>query len=66
MDLYLKLAVIPLGIVLGIVVYRTSRPAGGNGPPGLFLLGNALDMPTLQEWVTYANWKKIYGRLNPH
>ena len=70
MDSFLKLAVIPLGITLAVVVYRTSRPskgkAGGFGPPGHFLLGNALDMPAHHEWVSFDNWKEIYGRLCPH
>jgi hypothetical protein len=70
MDTFLKLAVVPLGIVLAVVVYRTSRPSGGktgvSGPPGRFLLGNALDMPTRYEWVTFDNWKEIYGKLGPH
>ena len=70
MDSFLKLAVIPLGVTLAVVVYRASRPAKGNtggfGPPGSFLLGNALDMPTRYEWVAFDNWKAIYGRLDPH
>ena len=70
MDSFSKLAVIPLGAVLAVVVYRTCRPSKGNtgfvGPPGRFLLGNALEMPTRYEWVTFANWKEIYGKLGPH
>lgn len=70
MDPFLKLASIPLGIALAVTIYRISRPskgkAGVHGPPGLYLLGNVLDMPTRYEWVTFDNWKEIYGRLNPH
>ncbi|KAF8518587.1 cytochrome P450 [Gautieria morchelliformis] len=33
------------------------------GPPRKFLLGNVLDMPTQQEWVTYSQWAKQYGDL---
>ncbi|KAF8525402.1 cytochrome P450, partial [Gautieria morchelliformis] len=33
------------------------------GPPRKFLLGNVLDMPTQQEWVTFSQWAKQYGDL---
>jgi hypothetical protein len=71
MDSFLKLAAIPLGTILAaVVVYRTSRRPRGNtgvfGPPGLFFLGNALDMPTRYEWFTFDKWKEIYGTLDPH
>ena len=70
MDSFFKLAVVPLGITLAVVVYRASRPskgnAGGFGPPGRFLLGNALDMPTQYEWLSFDKWKEVYGRLCPH
>ncbi len=70
MDSFLKFAVVPLGITLAVVIYRTSRSSkgktGGFGPPGHFLLGNALDFPTRYEWVSFDNWKEIYGRLGLH
>lgn len=31
------------------------------GPRPLPLLGNALDLPQSQEFVTYHEWSKIYG-----
>lgn len=31
------------------------------GPKGYPLIGNVLDMPTAQQWRTYAQWGKIYG-----
>lgn len=33
------------------------------GPKGLPLLGNALDMPTFQEWKTYAQWGNRWGTM---
>uniref|UniRef100_A0A0W0F7G7 Cytochrome p450 n=1 Tax=Moniliophthora roreri TaxID=221103 RepID=A0A0W0F7G7_MONRR len=33
------------------------------GPPGRFLLGNTLDIPTKKPWVAYANWAKLYGDI---
>jgi hypothetical protein len=31
------------------------------GPPGLPLIGNALQMPTQHEWLTFTTWGKTYG-----
>ncbi|KAK7046001.1 hypothetical protein VNI00_006996 [Paramarasmius palmivorus] len=33
------------------------------GPPGLPLVGNVLDMPSGQEWLTFAEWGKKYGGI---
>ena len=33
------------------------------GPPGTLILGNAADMPTENEWLTFSNWAKTYGTL---
>lgn len=33
------------------------------GPKGLPLLGNALQMPTSHEWLTFATWGKVFGQL---
>ena len=35
------------------------------GPKRLPLLGNLLDMPTEQEWLTFAEWGKKYGVYSP-
>lgn len=31
------------------------------GPKGLPVLGNILDIPIEQEWLTYTDWGKKYG-----
>jgi hypothetical protein len=31
------------------------------GPRGLPFIGNALDLPPSQSWLTYAKWSKQYG-----
>jgi hypothetical protein len=31
------------------------------GPIGLPLIGNLLDMPSEQEWLTFAKWGELYG-----
>ncbi|KIJ32959.1 hypothetical protein M422DRAFT_183844, partial [Sphaerobolus stellatus SS14] len=33
------------------------------GPPGKPIIGNALDMPRIREWETYARWAKEYGEI---
>lgn len=32
------------------------------GPKGVPVLGNALDLPKTQEWLTYAKWGKVRDR----
>ena len=31
------------------------------GPKGLPIIGNLLDIPLENEWLTFANWGKRYG-----
>ena len=31
------------------------------GPPGQFLIGNALQLPVEYQWKTFAEWGKKYG-----
>ena len=31
------------------------------GPPRHWLLGNALSMPKTKEWLTFAEWGRLYG-----
>ena len=31
------------------------------GPPRHWLLGNALSMPKTREWLTFAEWGRLYG-----
>lgn len=37
---------------------KTSFPPG---PPGSFVIGNALDFDPLCAWATFTEWKKTYG-----
>lgn len=34
------------------------------GPRGLPLLGNILDMPSSKEWLTFAQWGRIWGGIS--
>lgn len=31
------------------------------GPKGIPILGNALQLPPLKIWATFAEWAKVYG-----
>ncbi|PCH42014.1 cytochrome P450 [Wolfiporia cocos MD-104 SS10] len=33
------------------------------GPPGLPIIGNTLQLPREQAWLTYAAWAKVYGDI---
>lgn len=32
--------------------------------PGLPLLGNALQVPHIEPWLVFTQWKKQYGKLH--
>jgi hypothetical protein len=51
------------GLVYVISKLLAKRPVAPlpPGPKRLPLLGNLLDMPTQQEWLTFAEWGKKYG-----
>ncbi|KAF9526910.1 cytochrome P450 [Crepidotus variabilis] len=48
-------------VILRYVVKRINRPNYFPGPPKLPYIGNLLQMPTTEGWVTYLNWQKAYG-----
>jgi hypothetical protein len=51
--------------VFGIILVKkffTKRPSAlPPGPSKLPILENLLDMPTSQEWITFAEWGKKWG-----
>ncbi|TFK68100.1 cytochrome P450 [Pluteus cervinus] len=49
-----------------VFLYLRSRRFAGRlppGPKGVSILGNAFDLPTEEQWLTFAKWKKTYGDL---
>jgi hypothetical protein len=60
----------PLAVLLGafvlliLVLRRLASGRTPNYPPGpkpLPMLGNALDMPDNEQWITFAKWGAQYG-----
>ena len=58
--LYTPLALISVGIIAWSL--QKSRKNYPPGPKGYPLIGNLLDMPTTKEHITFAEWKKTYGK----
>lgn len=56
------LAVVGVYLVKNIISRPSTAPYPP-GPKGLPLVGNALDMPTSQEWKTYAQWGNRWGKV---
>jgi hypothetical protein len=68
LSLFPKLPVVVLGLLLVIVMYLARRKKRGHyplppGPKGLPIIGNLLDMPTRDEWVTFQKWSKDFGSV---
>lgn len=58
-----------LGCVTLYIIQRllTRTAAAGSYPPGpkpLPLIGNLLDMPNTQQWLTFMRWGDTYGLPN--
>ncbi|TFK45744.1 cytochrome P450 [Heliocybe sulcata] len=49
--------------LLGMVIFLALRPRSRlpPGPPGLPLVGNALDVPPSHQWTKYLQWSTEYG-----
>ena len=58
------LGVLAIFAILSVVLVLKSkkrRHAFPPGPPGLPLIGNALDLPKSREWLAYQKWGRDYG-----
>ncbi|KAG1765989.1 cytochrome P450 [Suillus placidus] len=60
----LDLCLACVGVYLLKQVFNKKNPAYPPGPPGWPLIGNALDMPHIKPWLTFAEWGKKYGDIS--
>jgi hypothetical protein len=63
---FLRFPLAVLGFCLAIAYLLVRRKKHGEyplppGPKGLPIIGNLLDMPTSDEWVTFQKWSKDFG-----
>jgi hypothetical protein len=59
----LSLAALALFILTRFFSARQPAPLPP-GPKGLPVLGNILDMPSEQEWLTFAKWGETWGNTS--
>ncbi|KAF5368055.1 hypothetical protein D9758_004476 [Tetrapyrgos nigripes] len=58
------LAVVALYCVVRLFTSSSSNPPLPPGPRKLPLIGNLLDMPSTQEWITFGKWGELYGPIS--
>jgi len=58
---YIFFAAVVLAVRWASRALRRANPALPPGPKGLPLLGNLLDMPSEQEWLTFSRWGEVWG-----
>ncbi|KAJ7170775.1 hypothetical protein C8R43DRAFT_981016 [Mycena crocata] len=58
---YAVAAIIIAQTVLYVVKSHLRHRKMHPGPPGLPVLGNALQVPTTKPWYQFAEWRKQYG-----
>jgi hypothetical protein len=63
---FLNFPVVLLGFCLVAAYLLARRKKYGKyplppGPKGFPIIGNLLDMPTSDEWVTFQKWSKDFG-----
>ncbi|GJE86536.1 cytochrome P450 [Phanerochaete sordida] len=59
----IALAVVAVVLVKAVIARRRQRAPYPPGPKGLPIIGNVLQMPKEQEWVTFARWGEQYGDI---
>jgi hypothetical protein len=62
-NVYLFLTAIFGLLFVKMAISWSKRPKYLPGPPRLPLIGNLLQMPESEAWVTYKKWGETYGAL---
>ena len=58
----LALGAVATGVVAAwAATKRQPRPNYGPGPPGIPVLGNALELPTENDFLVYTSWSNKWG-----
>lgn len=62
----LSVDTILLIVGLGLALYRLTRKKGLRppGPKGYPIIGNVLDMPSVDECHTFTKWRDLYGSFS--
>jgi len=61
--LFLDIGLLAVGVILIKKILGTHTAPLPPGPRKLPLVGNLLDMPSSQEWLTFADWGKKWGDI---
>lgn len=61
-SLWVLLAAFSIIVTLWFRVYVKHPHLYPPGPKGEWLLGNARQMPTTFQWLTFAKWSDMYGK----
>ncbi|KAJ7488421.1 cytochrome P450 [Mycena latifolia] len=56
----MTLSLFPMSFAAGLLRRWLAFPPG---PPGIPLVGNALQLPLERQWVTYESWAREYGDI---
>lgn len=51
-------------LVFAVLRNQKARRLLPPGPPGLPLIGNVLDVPKKEAWLTYQQWSRDYSKLS--
>lgn len=62
-NVYLFLTAVIGLLFVKLAMSWSKRPKYLPGPPRLPLIGNLLQMPESEAWVTYKKWGETYGAL---
>lgn len=60
--IFLDIGLLAVAVILIKKILSTHTAPLPPGPHKLPVLGNLLDMPSSQEWLTFADWGRKWGK----